>query len=308
MSVKDLLKNTPLAKMYFDSKQKKARRYNDSLTDEEFVREKFKKVFGREIDLKNPVTYNEKLQWLKLYDRKPFYSTIVDKYEVKKYIAEKIGEQYIIPTLGIWEHFDDIDFNALPDKFVLKCTHDSGGLVICTDKSKLDKKAAKKKIEASLKRNYYWQSREWPYKNVKPRIIAEAYMEDSKTKELRDYKFFCFDGEVKALFIATERQKEGEDVKFDYFDTQFNHLPFKQGHENADILPEKPKCFDEMIRLAAELSKGIPHVRVDFYEVDGRIFFGELTCYHFGGLMPFEPEEWDYTFGSWLKLPPKTEN
>ena len=157
-----------------------------------------------------------------------------------------------------------------------------------------------------MNRNFYWWEREWPYKSVKPRIIAEQYMEDAATAELRDYKFFCFNGEVKALFIATERQKEGEEVKFDFFDADFNHLPVRQGHPNAQIAPEKPVTFAEMKRLATKLSEGIPHVRVDFYEVNGKIYFGELTFYHFGGAVPFEPSEWDKTFGDWITLPAKT--
>ena len=191
----------------------------------------------------------------------------------------------------------------LPNQFVLKCTHDSGGIVICKDKKSLDFSEAKRKLRKSLKRNYYYMGFEWPYKDVQPRIIAERFMEDSKTKELRDYKFFCFDGKVKALFIATERQKKGEDVKFDFFDENFHHLTLKQGHENATFLPEKPTCFDEMKNLASILSKGLPQVRVDFYEVDGRVYFGEMTFFHHGGWTKFDPKEWDYTFGSWLSLP-----
>ena len=261
------------------------------------------RAFGKLPNFKNPKTYNEKLQWLKLYNRNPIYTTIVDKHAVKQYVADRIGESYIIPTLGVWESFDEIDFDTLPDQFVLKCTHDCGGLVICKDKSKLDKSAAKQKLEQCLRRNYYWNLREWPYKNVKPQIIAETYMEDPTTQDLRDYKFFCFDGEVKALFIASDRQTEGEETKFDFFDMEYNHLPFQNGHPNAYTLPQKPVCFEEMKQLAATLSKGIPHVRVDFYEVNGKIYFGELTLFHWSGLVPFQPEEWDYTFGSWLTLP-----
>ena len=154
-----------------------------------------------------------------------------------------------------------------------------------------------------MKKNLYWRAREWVYKDLMPKIIAEQYMEDEKTSELRDYKFFCFDGEVKMLFVATERQKQNEEVKFDFFDVDYNRLPFKQGHPNAKVLPEKPQCFDEMKELAAKLSKGIPHVRVDFYEVNGKVYFGELTFFHFCGLVPFEPEEWDFKLGSWIELP-----
>lgn len=308
MSLKQLLEKTPILDIYRRKKREAHQAALDAMTDEQFIRSTYLRKFGREIDLDNPQTFNEKLQWLKLNYRNTLYTKLVDKYEVKDYIAGKIGEQYVIPTLGVWESFEDIDFNSLPDSFVLKCTHDSGGLVIVKDKSRFDKEAAKKKIDASLKNNYYYQSREWVYKDVKPRIIAERYLEDSKTGELRDYKFFCFDGEVKAMFIATERQKEGEEVKFDYFDADFNHLPFKQEHENAAVIPEKPVCFDEMKKLASVLSQGIPEVRVDFYEVDGKVYFGEMTFFHFGGFMPFRPEEWDYTFGSWITLPEKNAN
>lgn len=273
-----------------------------------YLKRAFQIRMGKSLNLKNPTTYNEKLQWLKLYDHNIEYASMVDKYAVKQYVSDKIGNKYVIPTLGVWDNFDDIDFNTLPDRFVLKCTHDSGGLVICKDKSTFNKNKAKKKINSSLNRNYYLTGREWPYKNVSPRIIAEVYMEDEKTAELRDYKFFCFNGEVKAMFIATERQKTGEEVKFDFFDANFNHLPIRQGHPNAKVPPKKPECFEEMKELAAKLSLGIPHVRVDFYEVNEQVFFGEMTFFHFSGMMPFEPEEWDYRFGEWITLPKKTNN
>ncbi len=294
-------------KLIFRLKYKKlTSEWGKKLSDEEYLSLVYKLKFGKKLDLVEPKTFNEKIQWLKLYDRKPVYTTMVDKYEAKKYVSEIIGEQYIIPSLGVWDKFEDIDFDTLPEQFVLKTTHDSGGIVICKDKKTFDKQRAKKKIEWSLNREYYYLWREWPYKNVKPRILAEAYMEDTQTSELRDYKFFCFDGEVKALFIATERQKDGEEVKFDFFDMDFNHLKLRQGHPNAAVCPEKPEKFDEMRCLAGKLSKGIPHVRVDFYEVNGKVYFGELTFSHFTGLVPFEPEEWDYTFGSWIQLPEKS--
>lgn len=279
----------------------------DAMPDDVFLRKKFKLALKKELDLENPKTFNEKLQWLKIHDRNPEYTRMVDKHEVKKYVAERIGGQYIIPTLGVWDSFDEIDFDALPDQFVLKCTHDSGGLVICRDKSQLDKQKAREKIAKSLKRNYYYYGREWPYKNVKPRIIAESYMEDEETKELRDYKFFAFDGAVKALFIATERANATEETKFDFFDAEFNHLPFTNGHPNATVMPKKPQEFELMKQLASKLSEGIPQVRVDFYEVNGRVYFGEITFSHWGGMVPFEPEEWDYTFGSWITLPEKSD-
>lgn len=229
---------------------------------------------------------------------------MVDKYEVKKIVGSIIGNQYIIPTIGVYDKFDDINFEMLPNQFAMKCTHDSGGNVICNDKSKLNIKQAKKKINKSLKNNYYWQNREWPYKNVKPRIIIEKYMVDESGDELKDYKFFCFDGKVKAMFIAQDRMKN-EDTKFDFFDDNFNHLPFTNGHPNAAVPPKKPKSFDKMKMLAEKISKGIPQVRVDFYDINGKVYFGEITFFHWSGFVKFEPPEWDEKFGEWIKLPKK---
>ena len=259
--------------------------------------------FGKFIDFKNPKTFNEKLNWLKLYYRRPDFITLVDKYEVKKYIADKIGEQHVIPTLGVWDKFEDINFNELPKQFVLKCTHDSGGLVVCKDKSKLNLKEVKAKIEKSLTNNYYLWTREWPYKGVKPRIIAEKYMEDQETGELRDYKFFCFNGEPKLMFVASERGLKN--TKFDFYDMQFHHMNIVQHYPNSEYSIEKPEHFEKMVMLAEKLSAGFPHVRVDFYEANGQVYFGEMTFYHFGAIVPFETEEWDKKIGDWLVLPDK---
>lgn len=258
---------------------------------------------GKKLNLENPQTFNEKLQWIKLYDRKPIYRTMVDKYEVKKYVADIIGEQYIIPTIGVWNHFDEIDFDTLPDQFVLKCTHDSGGLVIVRDKNEFDKEAARKKIERSLKRNFYWKAREWPYKAVKPRIIAEKYIEDNMSHDLKDYKIFTFNGTAKILYIASERNDINAETKFDFFDADFNHLPFTNGHPNASKIPDKPEKFDTMKMLAEKLSAGIPQLRVDFYEVNGDVLFGELTLFHMSGMEPFDPLSWDRIIGDWIELP-----
>ena len=276
-------------------------------SDERFLKTKFKLRMNRELNLDNPKTFNEKLQWLKLYNRKPEHTRMVDKYEAKKYVAEIIGEEHIIPTFGVWDSVEDIDFASLPNQFVLKCTHDCGGIVICKDKSQLDIAQAKKKLNKTLNKNYYYLGREWPYKNVKPRIIAEQYMEDESGYELKDYKWFCFNGEPKALFIATDRGNVNEETKFDFFDTDFNHLPFTNGHPNANRTIAKPAGFEKMKELAAILSKGEPHLRVDFYDINGKIYFGELTFFHWGGMVPFKPAEWDYTFGSWIELPTKAE-
>lgn len=271
-------------------------------SDRTYLKMLFRVRMGYKLNLDNPQTFNEKLQWLKLYNRKPEYTKMVDKVSAKEYVAGIIGEEYIIPTLGVWDRVEDIDWNSLPDQFVLKCTHDSGGIVICADKSKLDIEVAKKKLKRGLKKNFYASNREWPYKNVRPRIIGEKYMVDESGYELKDYKWFCFDGVPKALFIATDRGVEGEETKFDFFDSDFNHLPFTNGHPNATREIKKPVGFEKMKELAALLSKGQPHLRVDFYDINGKIFFGELTFYHWSGMMPFDPEEWDCTFGSWINL------
>ena len=272
------------------------------LSDKSYLKLKFKASMGKRLNLKNPQTFSEKLQWLKLYYRNPEYTPLVDKQLVKRYVAEKIGEEYVIPTLGVWNSVDEIDFDALPNQFVLKCTHDSGGLVVCKDKAKLDVEKAKATMRKALTSDFYFSGREWPYKNVERKIIAEQYMEDAETKELRDYKFFCFDGEPKALFVASERP---HDTRFDFYDVEFNHLPFTNGHLWASKEIKKPATFDKMIEFAAVLSQGMPHARVDFYEVNGKLYFGEITFFHHNGMCPFEPEEWDYTFGSWLTLPEK---
>lgn len=295
-------KHSSLMKIYKSLSRAQANMRKD-MSDEEYLRLRYRQAFGKELNLNNPQTFNEKIQWLKLHDRKPIYTTMVDKYLAKEYIAERVGAEYIIPTLGRWDRFEDIDFDQLPDRFVLKCNHDCGSVFICKDKKTFDFAGVGKKISAALKENYYLATREWPYKDVKPCILAEEYMEDSATHELRDYKFFCFDGVVRALFIASDRQAEGEDTKFDFFDADFNHLSFSNGHPNANPMPEKPKAFETMKRLAAILSRGIPLLRVDFYEVDGRPYVGELTFSHWNGMVPFTPEEWDYKFGEWITLP-----
>ena len=273
------------------------------IPDKKYIKILYRGYTGKKLNLDYPETFNEKLQWLKLHDRKDSYVKMVDKYEAKKYVEKKIGNQYVVPTLGVFEKFDDINFDELPNKFVIKCTHDSGGLVICKDKENFDEIKAKKIINKSLRNNFYWVGREWPYKNIKPRIIVEEYVEDEDMKELADYKFFCFNGVPKALFIATDRQNDNEDTKFDFYDMDFNNLHIINGHDNAKKKLSKPKNFEKMKKLAAILSNNIPQLRVDFYEVNGKILFGELTFFHWSGLVPFEPEKWDRIFGDWVKLP-----
>ncbi|MDY5122817.1 MAG: ATP-grasp fold amidoligase family protein [Treponema sp.] len=272
------------------------------LSDEKYLKQKYKKIFRKDLNLENPQTFSEKLQWLKLYNRNPEYTKMVDKYEAKKYVASIIGEEYIVPTYGVWNKFSEIDFESLPNQFVLKTTHDSGGVVICKDKAKFDYKAAKKKLTKSLKRNYYWLGREWPYKNVKPRIIAEKYLEDKGTGELRDYKFFSSAGKVLYLFVVSDRQLKNSDTKIDYFDLDYNRLILKNGYEMSAKIPEKPLNFTKMLRLAETLSKNIQFVRVDFYEHNGNVYFGELTFFDDSGFTPFEPEIWDYKLGEMIHL------
>ena len=272
------------------------------LPDKMYLSVMYLYTMGKEMHWDNPRTFNEKLQWLKVYDRKTVYTIMVDKYAVKQYVANIIGQEYIIPTLGVWNKFDEIDFENLPNQFVLKCTHDSGGLIVCKDKSKLDIAAARKKIERCLNRNFYYQSREWPYKNVPPRIIAEQYMEDSGSIDLKDYKLMCFHGKVKCCFVCSERS---ERLKVTFFDNVWKKMPFERHYPASETPIVKPRNYEVMIRLAEILSDGIPFVRVDFYEINGKVYFGDLNFYPGGGFEEFKPEEWDYTLGSWIHLPNK---
>lgn len=277
----------------------------DWMPDKIYLKLVYRALMHKNLDLKTPKTFNEKLQWLKLYNHNPQYTQMVDKYEVKKYVAKKIGKQYLIPTLGVWESFDQIDFNSLPNQFVLKCTHDSGGLAICKDKSFFDVASARRLIEKSLKRNYYSLWREWPYKAVKPRIIAEKYMKDSisvpEESDLKDYKLFCFNGKVKFFKIDFDRFT---DHRANYYDIDGYLLPFGESdyppnpEKNLDIPDELP----EMIVCAEKLAESIPFVRVDFYDVNGQVYFGEITFYPASGFGSFTHEEWDLKLGGWIDL------
>ena len=279
----------------------------NSMDDEKYLKLMFRARMGKKLNLKNPQTFNEKIQWLKLYDRKPEYSSMVDKYEAKKYVADKIGEEYIIPTLGVWNSFDEIDFSSLPNQFVLKCTHDSGGLVICRDKTNFNIEEARRIINKSLNNNYYLWGREWPYKDVKHRIIAEVYMEDHQSSELRDYKFFCFGGVARCFKVDFDRFIEHH---ANYYDVEGNVLNFGE-----TICPpiysrniEMPKTISKMQKFAEELSKDIPFLRVDFYDADGQLYFGELTFYPASGMGTFTSDEWDQLLGSWINLGGGTSN
>lgn len=273
------------------------------LSDKLYLKLLFPLKVGYKLNLENPQTFNEKLQWLKLFYRRPDLSRLVDKYEVKNHVKSLIGDQYIIPTLGVWNSFDDVNFNQLPDKFVLKTTHDQGGVVICTNKTTFDYKKAEVKLNRHLKRNFYLKFREWPYKNVRPRIIAEKFIEDSGSSDLKDYKFFCFNGKPEILFVATERQRGS--VKFNFYNMDFEPLDIIQAYPKSKKIIEKPENFELMKNLARKLSKGLPQVRVDFYNLGGDIIFGEYTFFHHMGMVPFHPKKWDYILGDYIKLPQK---
>lgn len=286
------------------------------LPDKQYLELLFRYHMHKKLNLKNPQSFSEKLQWLKLYNRKSEYTIMADKVKAKEWVAERIGQEHIIPTLGVWKSPEEIDFDSLPNKFVLKCNHNSGtGMYICKDKNKImpeEWERVKGGLRKGLKEDYFRTGREWCYKNIERRILCEQFMEDkSQYGNLNDYKIFCFDGKVKMLFVATDRfDDKGEEtnVKFDFFDRDFNHLDFTNGHPNATKLIEKPVCWAKMIELAEKLSENIPHVRVDLYVINGCIYFGEMTFYHWSGLVPYKPEEWDYKMGSWLHLPKEKYN
>jgi len=271
------------------------------LPDKTYLKIKYYLKMDKKLNIETPKTNNEKLQWLKLYDRKPEYTNMVDKYEVRKYIAEKIGEEYLIPLLGVWDKFEDIDFERLPNQFVLKPNHTSGNVFICKDKSKVNYEELKKEVCSWLKREYYWIHREWPYKNIKPRIICEKYLVDESETELKDYKFLCFNGEVKCSFVCLNRNSTGLNV--DFYDMDWRPMPFERHYPNSGTVTHKPKNYDKMIKFSKLLSKDIIFVRVDFYEANGRLYFGELTFFPGSGFEEFTPESYDYLLGSWIKLP-----
>lgn len=243
--------------------------FYNHMSDEEYLSRKYQLYFGQKLDLQNPQTFNEKLQWLKLYNRKPEYTVMVDKYKVREYIAQELGEEYLIPLLGVWDNPDEIDFDALPNQFVLKCNHNSGlGMCICKDKSELDISKVKVELRKGLKQDYYLTGREWPYKDVPRKIIAEKYMEDV-SGDLKDYKFYCFNGEMKFVMINSDRNTS-RPTRADYFDRDFNWLDFTWGYSHAEVHPKKPEQFEKMVAIVEKLAKGLPHIRVDLYDCNGK--------------------------------------
>lgn len=271
------------------------------MDDEKYIRLVYLFWNGVEPDLDHPQIYMEKLNWIKLHDRREIYTTMVDKYRVKEYVASIIGEEHVIPLIrdshgGVYNSFDEIDFSELPEQFVLKTNHDSGGVAICRDKKEFDIPKVRADLTARLQRNFADDGREWPYQNVKRCIIAEEYIEDLADS---NYKFFCFDGKVKALYVAPFREKT-----VDYFDADYNHLDiYTRLHQCAPVPPERPASFEQMKEMAERISEGYPHMRVDFYDVHGKIYFGEITFFLEGGFVPFMPEKWNKIFGDWLVLP-----
>lgn len=272
------------------------------IPDEKYIKIKYKLEMDKKLNLKNPQTFNEKLQWLKLYDRNPEYTKMVDKYEAKQYVADIIGEEYIIPTLGVWDKFEDIEFEKLPKQFVLKPTHTSGNVFICKDKNNIDYKKLKREVNKWMKRRYYYIHREWPYKNVKPRIIVEKYMENNSGEEIIDYKLFCFNGVPRIILVCSERFSS-KNMCETWFDEDWNYLDITENNHRTDKTIKCPINFDEMKILARKLSDGIPFLRCDFYEVNEKIYFGELTFFPASGFEKFEPNEWDKKLGDMLELP-----
>ena len=277
--------------------------FGKCLSDEQFTKIIYKIKVGKKLNLLHPKTYTEKIQWLKLYDRKPEYTQMQDKLAVREYIEKTIGSEYLIPLLGVWYDANDIDFNALPNQFVLKCNHDCASVIICRDKTSLNIEQAKKKLNECLHKNYYESSREWAYKNIKPCIIAEKFMSDDGESFLVDYKFFCFSGKARMLYVGTGQPHTNEQ-RIDYFDIDFNHLPIKRGAIPwAQNEPAKPEGFEKLVSLAEKLSDSIPFIRVDLYYINNHPYFGEFAFYPSAGLAEFSPYEWEEKVGSWIQLP-----
>lgn len=271
------------------------------MPDKYYLSVLWKMVMGETIDWKTPETFCEKLQWLKLYDRKPIYTTLVDKYRVKRWVVDKIGEQYVIPTLAVFDSVDEIVLDNLPDRFVLKCNHDSGSVFICNDKGSFDLDSVKKRLAEALQKNFYWEAREWPYKNVRPLVLAEKYMEDV-SGSLNDYKVMCFGGTPKIIQVHKGRNS-GVHTQ-DLYDINWSLLDLNQKNcQLSNTSTVRPICLEEMLACSSVLSEGIPQVRVDWYVIQNRPYFGEMTFFDAGGYDEFVPKSMEYEIGSWITLP-----
>lgn len=277
-------------------------RLSPLLPDRFYLKRMFRQRVGYPLNLKNPKTFNEKLQWLKLNNRNPEYTRMVDKVMAKDFVASVIGKEYIIPTIAVYDRAEDIDLSILPEKFVLKCSHDSGGVIICRDKAIFDISKTRRVLSRKLRRSYFLHGREYPYKYASRRILAEPYIEDESGNGLTDYKFLCYNGICRNLYVCTDRSTD--EPHFDYFDSKWNHLPFECHGSNAEITPRCPENLDRMIAVAERIAGVIksPFVRIDLYNVNGKIYFGEITFFSFNGMEPFRPREWDYIFGDMIQL------
>jgi hypothetical protein len=272
------------------------------LPDKMYLQNYWKERMGYYMDFDHPQTFNEKLQWLKLYDRNPQYTVMADKVAVKDYVSNLIGMEHIIPTLGVYDNFDEIDFNTLPEQFVIKCSHDSGSVVVCKDKAALDVDKIRESFTKSLKSNWYEIGKEWAYKNVQPKIIIEQYMQDCRQDSLTDYKFYSFNGEPKFLYVSYNLS-DHENAFINYLTIDWQSTPFhRQDYKENPNLPVKPKHYDQMVKFCRLLSKNIPFVRVDFYEINSIVYFSELTFYPGCGMTPFIPNEWDNKVGEYITV------
>lgn len=283
--------------------------FTNWVPDEPHLKAMYRGTIGSKLNLANPVTFNEKLQWLKIHDHNPLYTTLVDKYRVKQWVADRIGPEYVTGSYAMWERAEDIDISGLPDRFVLKTNHDCGGVVICRDRAAFDLGAAKEKLAEHLKTNYFWRTREWPYKDVKPCVFAEEYLHlDEGTvldpsKGMVDYKFYCFSGEPMFLYVSQGLENH-ETTRLSFINMDWSPTPFsREDYESLEVLPDQPACFNEMADIARKLSKGIPFVRVDLFIYEGKPRFSEMTFCPCAGFMKFVPREYDRIVGDMLTLP-----
>lgn len=283
------------------STEEKKKKYYKIYDDKAYLEDLFREFAGYELNLEHPRTFNEKLQWLKLFDRRPEYPLMVDKFEVKKLVSNKISEINVINTIGIWDSYDNIPFDTFPDSFVLKCTHDSGSVLVVKEKSEFDPAFYRDRFNNALSRNYYYSCREWPYKNVQPRIMAEEYKEVPGKKSLPVYKFFCFNGKPK-IIQAIENDKQKDEV-IDYYDTDWQLLELRQNYPNSPNGMDRPVNLGKMLEYAEILSEGHPFIRVDFYEIDNKVYFSEFTFFSDAGFASFTPPKWDKILGEYIKLP-----
>ena len=266
------------------------------IPDRPYLKLEYRFLTGKKLNLDSPETYNEKLQYLKLYDRKPVYTRMADKLGMRDFVRERIGEDCTVPLLGVWDKPDDIDFDRLPESFVLKCNHDSKGLIICHNKELMDREQSVRILSKSMKRNMFWAAREWPYKNIRPKVFAEQLLE-----EITEYQVLCFNGKPRLMYLMSE-DSDGH-LTEDFFDTDFKPLDVSLGYGKTSDRIEKPSYLDRMVGYAAVLSEGCPHLRVDFIHADGHLYVGELTFFNDAGFAPVRPESWNEKMGKWIELP-----